>query len=47
MINFDHVCFHSGLNASREICVKVSFLNNNNVHLSCAHQRPERSHDTY
>ena len=21
--------------------------NNNNVHLSCAHQRPERSHDTY
>ena len=22
-------------------------FNNNNVHLSCAHQRPERSHDTY
>ena len=21
--------------------------NNNNVHLSCAHQHPERSHDTY
>ena len=21
--------------------------NNNNIHLSCAHQRPERSHDTY
>ena len=21
--------------------------NNNNVHLSCAHQRAERSHDTY
>ena len=21
--------------------------NNNNVHLSCAHQRPKRSHDTY
>ena len=21
--------------------------NDNNVHLSCAHQRPERSHDTY
>ena len=21
--------------------------NNNDVHLSCAHQRPERSHDTY
>ena len=28
----------------------VAFLwynNNNNVHLSCAHQRPEHSHDTY
>ena len=23
------------------------YNNNNNVHLSCAHQRPERSHDTY
>ena len=23
------------------------YFNNNNVHLSCAHQRPERSHDTY
>ena len=22
-------------------------FNDNNVHLSCAHQRPERSHDTY
>jgi len=22
-------------------------VNNNNVHLSCAHQRPERSHDIY
>ena len=22
-------------------------INNNNVHLSCAHQRPERSHNTY
>ena len=21
--------------------------NNNNVHLSCVHQRPERSHDIY
>ena len=21
--------------------------NNNNVYVSCAHQRPERSHDTY
>ena len=26
----------------------AAFLtSNNNVHLSCAHQRPERSHDTY
>ena len=25
----------------------VNNNNNNNVHLSCAHQRPERSHDTY
>ena len=24
-----------------------SVYDNNNVHLSCAHQRPERSHDTY
>ena len=24
-----------------------SHNNNNNVHLSCAHQRPERSNDTY
>ena len=24
----------------------ISPLNNNNVHLSCAHLRPERSHDT-
>ena len=24
-----------------------SEVNNNNVHLSCAHQCPERSHDTY
>ena len=23
------------------------YNNNNNVHCSCAHQRPERSHDTY
>ena len=26
---------------------KNSVVNNNNVHLSCAHQRPERSHDTH
>ena len=23
------------------------YNNNNNVHLLCAHQHPERSHDTY
>ena len=23
------------------------YSNNNDVHLSCAHQRPKRSHDTY
>ena len=23
------------------------YYNNNKVHLSCAHQRPERAHDTY
>ena len=28
-------------------CETVVVLLNNNVHLSCAHQRPERSHDTY
>ena len=26
---------------------ETQMYNNNNVHLSCAHQRPERSHDTY
>ena len=25
----------------------LTITNNNNVHLSCAHQRPERSHNTY
>ena len=25
----------------------VDANNNNNVHLSCAHRRPDRSHDTY
>ena len=25
----------------------VFIIDNDNVHLSCAHQRPERSHDTY
>ena len=30
------------------VCVFMYvYNNNNNVHLSCAHQRPERSHDTY
>jgi len=23
-----------------------ALVNNNNIHLSCAHQHPERSHDT-
>ena len=27
--------------------VRRSNNNNNNVHISCAHKRPERSHDTY
>ena len=27
--------------------VMLLLHNNNNVHLSCAHQRPEHSHDTY
>ena len=27
--------------------IVMRIYNNNNVHLSCAHQRPERSHDTY
>ena len=26
---------------------KTIYNNNNNVHLSCVHQRPERPHDTY
>ena len=29
------------------ILVVTVYNNNNNVHLLCAHQRPERSHDTY
>ena len=28
-------------------CDSTMNNNNNNVNLSCAHQRPERSHDTY
>ena len=27
--------------------IELVLNNNNNVHLSCAHQRPERSRDTY
>ena len=42
----------SGESVSRHLSGNVSHRtrcdnNNNNVHLSCAHQRPERSHDTY
>ena len=30
------------------VCTRINTQGiNNNVHLSCAHQRPERSHDTY
>ena len=36
-IVYDRECRH----------VAVQRGNNNNVHLSCAHQHPERSHDTY
>ena len=32
------------LRAGKHLAGKID---NNNVHLSCAHQRPERSHDTY
>ena len=32
---------------TRIYCLLLCTLNNNNVHLSCAHQSPERSHDTY
>ena len=35
-----HVTKHS-------FVVSLLLLLNNNVHLSCAHQHPERSHDTY
>ena len=35
-------------NNNKCLCVfRLTGNNNNNVHLSCAHQRPERSHDTY
>ena len=48
-----HVCvlnFHSVLVLDVGLCFILehySVYNNNNVHLSCAHQCPERSHDTY
>ena len=39
------VCVHASANQIwRSVCVHNN--NNNNVHLSCAHQCPERSHDT-
>ena len=34
-------------NGEAAIWETVNKINNNNVNLSCAHQRPERSHDTY
>ena len=36
--------------AKNELCWWIKVVqdnNNNNVHLLCAHQRSERSHDTY
>ena len=30
-----------------QFVVSITLPTNNNVHLSCAHQRPGRSHDTY
>ena len=46
------ICFHKyNHNTVNEHMIKYAIFlnddNNNNVHLSCAHQRPERSHDTY
>jgi len=37
----------SAFERTRNFLGHASYHNNNNVHLSCAHQRPERSHDTY
>ena len=43
-----HTIFGVGGTTGREmVVVGHSNNNNNNVHLSCAHQCPERSHDTY
>ena len=41
---FSSLCFY--LSAGLSVLFPV-FNNNNYVHLSCAHQRPGRSHDTY
>ena len=38
---------HEGAETAHSGLVHNNNNNNNNVHLSCAHQRPERSHDTY
>ena len=32
---------------STPVNTHIIYNNNNSVHLSCAHQCPERSHDTY
>ena len=34
-------------NGEAAIWETANNINNNKVNLSCAHQRPERSHDTY
>ena len=36
-----------GLQEARDMAHSLWINNNDNVYLSCAHQRPERSHDTY
>ena len=41
------MCSHSASVETGLIYHSHIQINNNNVHLSCAHQRPERSHDTY
>ena len=45
-INTVDRCFHSNFNNFHKKLL-IDNNNNNNVHLSCVHQRPERSHDTY
>ena len=39
--------YHVSAQGIDEHRVNVHYNNNNNVHLSCAHQRAECSHDTY